>query len=99
MAGFIPALLGGLVSAAGTLVGRVLISLGVSYVVLTGVDASINYAKAEVFAGLSGAPATIVAVFSALKVGTVLNILFSALVGRMVVAGLTNGSLKRMVLK
>ena len=37
---FIAALIGGLVSAAGSLVGRVLVSLGIGYVVFSGLDVS-----------------------------------------------------------
>jgi hypothetical protein len=96
---FIAALLGGLVSAAGTLVGRVLISLGIGYVTFTGVDASIAFAKAAVVAGVGALPANAIAVAGALKIGVCISILTSALVARMTLAGLTSGAVTKMVTK
>lgn len=94
---FIAALLGGLVSAAGTLVGRVLVSLGLGYVTFQGVDASITWARdfaVGKFAALSG---NALAVVSTLQIGTVISILTSALLARMVLQGLTGGAIKRLV--
>lgn len=99
---FIAALLGGLVQAAGTLVGRVLISLGVGFVVFTGVDASITAIKGQALASLNSATSfgpQIAAFIGVLQVGTCINIVFSAWSARLVLAGLTGGTLKRMVLK
>ena len=41
----IAALWGALIEIAGTLVGKVLVSLGIGYAVYTGVDTSITWAK------------------------------------------------------
>jgi hypothetical protein len=96
---FLAALIGALVSAAGSLVGRVLISLGIGYVAYHGVDTSIAWAKASALAGIQGLPAQAVAAASAMKVGKCISILMSALVARMTISGLTSGTLKRMVVK
>ncbi len=99
---FIAALLGGLIQAAGSLVGRVLISLGVGFVVFTGVDAALGSIKQQAMAALMSATAfgpQLSAFVGVLQVGTVINILFSAWSARLVLAGLTGGTLKRMVLK
>lgn len=96
---FLASLWGGLISVAGTLVGRVLISLGIGYVTFTGVDASLDWAKAEFLAGLSGAPAAAVGLAGVLKVGQCVSMLLSALTARLVLAGLTSGSITRMVVK
>lgn len=96
---FIAALLGALVQAAGTLVGKVLLSLGIGYVVYTGVDASLAWMKAQAVAGFAGAHAQTLAAMGALKVGNQISILFSALTARLTLNGLTSGTIKRMVTK
>jgi Protein of unknown function (DUF2523) len=96
---FLAALIGGLVSACGTLVGRVLVSLGFSYVAFTGVNASIDWVRAEFLAGVSGLPGAAIGIMGLLKVGTCVSMLLSAVATRLLLAGLTSGTLKRMVLK
>lgn len=94
-----PALLGWLVSIAGTLVGKVLLSLGITYFAYKGVDIAIGAAKANFFTGLGGLSPTTVGILGVMKVDVAVNMLFSALVGRMTLAGMTSGVVKRMVLK
>lgn len=96
---FIAALIGGLVQAAGTLVGKVLLSLGIGYVTFTGLDASIEWARAYVVSHISATGGNALAAASALKLGTVISILTSALSARLVLNGMTSGAVKRMVLK
>jgi hypothetical protein len=95
----ISSIIGGIVSALGTLVGRVLISLGIGYVTFTGVDASFEWAKAQFLGGLSGLPAGAVGLMGLLKVGVCVSMLLSALTTRLVISGLTSGTIKRMVTK
>lgn len=99
---FISALLGGLVQVAGSLVGRVLLSLGIGYVVYSGVDAALSSVKAAAFAQLASASSVVPQIerfIGVFQVGTCFNILFSAWASRLVLAGISGGSLKRMVLK
>lgn len=96
---FIGALIGALVQAAGTLVGRVLISLGIGYAVYSGVDASIEWARDQVIASISAAGGNTVRVAAAMKVGVCVSMLTSALVARLTIKGLTGGVMKRMVVK
>lgn len=96
---FIAALLGGLVQAAGTLVGRVLISLGIGYVTYNGLDTSLTWVRLQVAASAGGLPAQALAVLGALRAGSGLSVVLSALAARLVLSGLTSGSIKRMVLK
>lgn len=98
---FIAALLGGLVQIAGTLVGRVLLSLGIGFVVYSGVDAALDTVKALAFDKLGTVASfgpTLVELVGVLQVGTCLNIVFSAYAARLVLAGVTGGALKRMTL-
>lgn len=99
---FIAALIGGLVQAAGSLVGRVLISLGVGFVVYQGVDVALTTFKTEVFASLAQGVSALPMIdrfMGVFQVGTCFNIIFSALSARLVLSGLTGGAIKRMIFK
>lgn len=96
---FIAALLGGLVQAAGTLVGRVLISLGIGYASYSGLDASLGWLRQMIAAQWSGLPAQTMAVASALQLGSGVSVILSAISARLVLEGMTSGVVKRMVLK
>jgi hypothetical protein len=99
MPALIGALLGALIQGAGTLVGRVLLSLGIGYVAYSGIDTLATAARDEFISRVQGQGAVVVQLASVLQVGTCVNILVSALLARFVVAGLTNGTLTRMVQK
>jgi len=96
---FIAALIGALVSAAGTIVGKVLISLGIGYVAYTGMDVSITWVRDQALANLSGLGADIVNMAGVLRIGSAINILTSAMLARLTLNGLTSGVLKKMVVK
>jgi hypothetical protein len=96
---FLAALLGGLVQAAGSLVGRVLIALGIGYVSYTGISVLLDWIKAQAISYLTGAPATVVAIMGLLKIDVALSILFSAMAARLVLQGLTSDKITRMVIK
>lgn len=93
------ALIGALVEVAGTLVGRVLLSLGIGYSVFTGVDTGLSWLHSQALAGFSGMPAQVVQIASVTQVGTSINIIFSALTARLVLQGLTGGAIRRMIVK
>jgi hypothetical protein len=96
---FIAALLGGLIQAAGTLVGRVLLSLGFGLVVYSGIDTGIDWIGAQLSSAATGLGAQAMATMGALRVGVICNILLSALSARLLLNGLTGGSIKRWVVK
>jgi len=96
---FIAALLGGLVMATGSIVGRVLIALGVGFVVYTGVDVAVEQFRTQALSNIGALPAGMVGLAGTMKIGTGLNIIFSAIVARLALNGLTSGALKRMVWK
>lgn len=95
---FIAALIGGLVSAAGSFVGRALIALGVGVVAYSGINTAMDAALAIVVANGNALPTGIVGMLGVLKIGTGLNIIMSALVIRWTLQGLTSGVVKRFVL-
>lgn len=96
---FIAALIGGLIQAAGTLVGRVLISLGFGYVSYTALDTSLAWIRSSISSGFSNFGGQTMAVLSAAGVGTALNIVLSALAARLLLDGMTSGTVKRLVQK
>ncbi len=95
----IQALLGALIQGAGTLVGRVLISLGFGYVAYQGMDNSLDWLRSQVISSVGGLPSQAMAVLGALKVGSALSVVLSAYSARLVLRGLTGGVIKKLVLK
>jgi Protein of unknown function (DUF2523) len=96
---FLAALLGGLVSAAGSFVGRVLIALGVGVVAYAGIDVALGEFKTLFVTSVNGLDSRIVGMMGVMHIGAGVNILLSALLVRMTLNGLTSGTIKRMVLK
>ncbi len=96
---FLLSLLGGLVSIVGSLVGRVLVALGIGYASYTGLSVLLDFLKAQVISRLAGSSAEIIAVLSLGKFDVCVNILFSALAARLVLQGLTSDTITKMVLK
>jgi Protein of unknown function (DUF2523) len=96
---FIGALIGALIQVLGTLVGKILVSLGIGYAVYSGVDVSISYARDIFITRISTQGANVVAVASSLKVGVCVSIITSAITTRLTINGLTGGALKRFTLK
>ena len=94
---FISALLGGLIQIVGTLVGRVLVSLGIGFATYTGVSASISWARDQAFAHISALSPAVIQFVGVLQIGTCISILTSAYAARLVLAGLTSGALTKMV--
>lgn len=95
----VAAIIGAIVEMAGTLVGKVLVSLGIGYAVYSGVDVSITWARDLCLSSFSGLPADAVGIASTMKVGVCISMVTSAYVVRMTLQGLTSGSIRRMVQK
>lgn len=95
----IASLIGGLIQAAGTLVGRVLLSLGFGYVIFSGLETSIQWAISQALSGVSGLPATAAQVAGALRIPQILSVIGSAITLRLTFVGMTGGALKKMVQK
>lgn len=99
MPAFIAALLGGLISITSTLVGRVLVALGIGAVSYTGLDLSLEFAKAQALGALTGGPAQLTQLLGFLGVGEFISIISSALLARLILNGLNSGAIKRFVLQ
>lgn len=92
-------LLGGLIQITGSLVGRVLIALGVGVVTYTGVQAGVDLLLNQLDSALAGVPADILGLLGYMQVGRALNIIIAAMSARMLLDGLKSDSVKKWVLK
>jgi len=97
-AAFIAALLGALASAMGSLVGRVLIALGIGFVTYKGVDIGLNALKQEVISNVQGLSSDIIGLMGYLWVDKALSVVFSAFAISLSMKAI-GGSIKRMVAK
>ena len=91
--------IGGLISVTGTIVGRVLVALGVGVVTYTGVQAGIDSLLANLDSAIAGVPADILGLLGFMRVGEALNIIISAMSARMLLNGLQGDTIKKWVLK
>jgi hypothetical protein len=96
---FIASLLGGLVQAAGSIAGRVMLALGFGFITYQGLDVLLGWIQTQVFSQLANLPPTVIQLLGILQVGTAINIVFSAIAARLLLNGLTSGTIKRMVAK
>lgn len=99
MPAFIAAIGGMLLNLVGSLVGRVLLSLGLSVVTFTGIDLTLTWLKDQAATNAAALPADLLNLLAFLKVGECISIITSAVVVRMLMQSMTSGSIKRWVLK
>jgi hypothetical protein len=96
---FIAALVGGFISAAASMAGRVLIAIGFGIVAYTGISTLLDTLKAQAISNLNSVPSDIIGIMGLMKVDVSLSIIFSAIATRLLIMGLTSGVIKKMVLK
>ena len=99
MPAFVAALIGGLISIIGTLVGKALISIGIGIIAYQGFKVVLDWLKDQMINSITSMDASIVSLVAYMKVGVSINIIFSALAVRMVLNGLQSDTLKKFVLK
>jgi hypothetical protein len=95
----IASLIGGLITASGTLVGRVLVSLGIGYVAFTGIGAMMDSVKVDVLGAIGSQGPLVASLAGVLQIGTCVNIIMSAITIKLSLMGLTSGTLTRMIQK
>lgn len=96
---FVAAILGGLLNITASLVGRVLVSLGIGVVTYTGFSSSIDWLKSNAVSNLQGLGSDVVGMLSVLQVGTSISIIFSAMMARLLLQGLQGDTVKKWVTK
>jgi hypothetical protein len=96
---FIAAIGGMLINLVGSLVGRVLVALGMAVITYTGVNASLEAIKMQAIGTFQALPPEVFGMLSVMKVGVAISIVTSAIAARMLLDGLTSDTFKRFVLK
>lgn len=99
MPSLLSTLLGGLITIAGSMAGRIAVALGFSLITYTGVSASLGWLKTQSIAAAMGLGPEIVGMLATMKVGQCINIVFSATVARLLLDGLNGDTVKRWVTK
>ncbi|MGB6101697.1 MAG: DUF2523 domain-containing protein [Comamonas sp.] len=96
---FLAALGGVLINLVGTIVGRVMIALGIGVVTYTGMNTTLGWLKAQALASIQTLPPEVVGLLGLLQVGTCISIVTSAMAARAVINGISGDTFKRWVLK
>ncbi len=82
----------GLRAMLPSLVGQLLLALGVTVVTTVGVNIGLNVFKSQLLGSLQGLPATSIQLLGLMKVGVCVSMLFGAVAGRLVRKGLQSGA-------
>lgn len=93
------ALVGALVQAAGSFLGRMLIAAGVGVVSYTGMQIASEKILSSMWAQINGLPASVLGIMGVLHIGACINVIVSASLARAVLNGLSSGSVKKWVTK
>jgi len=96
---FIAAIGGMLINLVGTLVGRVLIALGISVITYTGISTTLDFLKAQALGAFAGLPPEVFGLLGILRVGQCISIVTSAIAAKMVIDGVTSDTFKKWVHK
>ena len=96
---FLAAFIGGLALAAGSIAGRVVLSLGFGFIAYAGISTALSGLKSLVLSNIGAAPDIVFQILAVTKVGVSINMIFSAIAVRLVLNGLTSGVVTRFVAK
>lgn len=94
----IPALVGGLATAMGSMVGRVILALGVGFVSYTGIEVLVDGLQENIITSVKGLPAQMVGMIGYMWIDKAVTVIFSA-VSISISFKLTDGALKQIVYK
>lgn len=95
----VAAILGGLLQIAQSMVGRVLLALGISFVTYQGIDTSINWLMNQIKSNMSSLPAEVLSFLAWLWVDKALSLMFSAYTASAAIRFAGGTTLTRMVQK
>lgn len=88
-----------LTQVAGTLVGRVLLALGIQFVTYKGMNIVFDGFKALVLENIGGLPGDMSIMVSAVGIIQAINIVWGAIAARIAISGIRDGSFTRMLAK
>jgi hypothetical protein len=90
---------GALLSVAESMVRRVLMALGLGVVSYAGINTAISWLKSNFVNTAMSLPPLVVQVMSLLGVGSMVSMIFSAMLVRMALLGMQSGTVKSWVKK
>ena len=90
-------LLGGFLAIAPTLIGKILLALGIGVATYSGMDASLSWLKSSAVSALLGLPPSVVGMLSLMRVGSCISMVFSAILVKLALDGVTAGVLKKWI--
>lgn len=95
----VAAILGGLLQIAKSMVGRVLLALGISFVTYQGIDTGINWLLSEIKTNMNSLPAEVLSFLGWLWVDKAISLMFSAYAASAAIRLAGGTTLTRMVQK
>ena len=96
---FLAALGGMFLNIAGSLVLRVITSLGIGVVAYSGMSTTLDWLKGEVITSAAGLPADLLGMMATMKIGASISVIFSAMLARLIINGMSGDTVKRWVTK
>ena len=93
------ALWGSLTEVMGTMVGRVLISLGMGVISYKSMDISVAWAKDHFFTAAGGLPSPAIHAMGLMQIDTAVEMVCSAILMRLTFKGMAGGVMKKFGLK
>ena len=94
---FIASIGGMLLNLVGSLVGRVLVALGISVITYTGISGSLDVLKSQAVSSFSSLPPEVLDILAMMRVGECISIVSSAIAARLLLDGLTGDKFKRWI--
>jgi hypothetical protein len=95
----IPAIAGALLSVAASLVGRIIVALGMGLVAYSGINTALSYFQTTFTNAMGGAGATLAGMCGVLQLDTCLAIFTAAALAKLAIAGASSGTIKRLAIK
>lgn len=97
MPAFLAMLGGALINITGSIVGQVLVALGIGVATYAGLDASLDWLKTQAVSNIQALDPAVVGMLGVLKVGECISIVTSAMLARAVINGVQSGTFKKWV--
>jgi len=88
-----------LVWITSSIVGRVIVSLGLTVVYYRGINVALEWAQSQFYSHFNALPPVVLALAGVLQIGTCVNILFTTFGIRVSLLGLNSDGFKRWVLQ
>lgn len=92
-----PLIAGALLNIAASLVGRVLLALGIGVVTYSGFQFGLGFLRDLALTHFRALPPDVLGMLSLMKVGVCLSMYLSALTARLALNGMTSDTIKRFV--